>query len=105
MRCRYIQVSKTQGPEGEATTYHFAEQVRLAAAAAPLLLLLAAAAACTTLGAVPPGCVPFHSRTHGQLISACASLALFLCPQAAGEHAEISQEAITRFIEEQFAGQ
>lgn len=46
---RYIQVSKAQGPEGEAVTYHFAEQ-------------------------------------------------------AAGEHAEISQAAITRFIEEQFAG-
>ncbi|PRW50930.1 melanoma-associated antigen G1 [Chlorella sorokiniana] len=46
---RYIQVSKAQGPEGEAVTYHFAEQ-------------------------------------------------------AAGDHAEISQAAITRFIEEQFAG-
>lgn len=31
---RYIQVSKAQGPEGEAVTYHFAEQVRVVIAAA-----------------------------------------------------------------------
>lgn len=32
--CRYIQISKAQGPEGEAVTYHFAEQVGAAFAAA-----------------------------------------------------------------------
>ena len=123
---RYIQAQKQQGADGEVVVYHFAEQAsclfpaallsgcccHTAAAAMDAWRDAPAVAMRLPAARMPPPVLAAqafaqHAHAGQELQWALREVSCLLCPvglspQAFGDHAEVSQADITRYIEEQF---